>query len=257
MGVLPDTSNAWTRIEINGLNYRYTIDKDPNADAQVHVRNQNANGSGYIFSETDNWDGQPGGTIQRFFRFGYSDSSRWGDGEIALEGEGSINGAIVTYNYKMTVDQFLLRCSISPLYDTQCPGFVDALLEYLKNLEYLSPEDPYYDQWVQAQLEKEVELEDQAKQKEEKQEEDLERRLGGRNSIDAMVDSKQQDEIMAQLSQLPNFDSYYQAEIQGGEYEETLQLEDKEIPDNKRALNNLASDAKHKAMVRSQYDREQ
>ena len=40
-------------------------------------------------------------------------------------------------------------------------------------------------------------------------------------------------------------------------YEDNLQLEDTTLPDNSRAMRQLASDAKHYSMVRSQYDREQ
>ena len=256
--MLPDATLPWITLDINGLTYRYTLDKDPNADAKVHVRNQDTASDGYVFEETDDWSQMPGGTIQKFFRFPYVDATRWGDGEMAIEGDGSITDPLMIYNYRMGVDEMLMKCTANPLVDPSCPGYRDALLEYLKGLTNPSVDDPFYDEWVQAQLNRETELEeDDVDRKEDQKEEDLEKRMGGKNTVEAMVDTKQQESILAALAALPKIEPYYTVTIQGGEYEETIRLEDKEIPDNRRALSNLASDAKHKTMVRSQYDREQ
>ena len=255
--VLPDASPPWVTVQINGLTYRYTMNKDPNADAQVHVRNEDPVNGGYVFEETDNWNQLPGTTIQKYFRLPYTDSSRWGTGEIVVEGEGQVTDPIVTYNYKMDIDDQLMKCAATPLADPSCPGFREALLAYLKSNE-ISPDDPFYDEWVQAQLNQEVELEEEeVDQKEEQKEENLEKRMGGRNSVEAMVDTKQQEAMLAELASVGTIQPYYSVQIQGGEYEETLKLEDKEIPDNRRALRSLASDANHQKMIRSQYDREQ
>jgi len=254
--ILPDYSMPWITVQINGLSYIYTIEKEDGSDSVVFVRNKDTNG-GYIFEERDDWSGKSGGTIRKYFRFGYSDASRWGDGSIDVEGDGAISGAVVVYNYKMDVDDTLMKCTLTPLADPECPGFSDALANFLKNLEgELSIDDPFYDEWVQAQLDKEVELkEEEAKEEKDEEESDLEKDLGGENSIDAMVDSGKQAEMLAALSAVPKIESYYTVEIQGGVYEETLVLEDATLPDNRRALRNLASDETHRSMVRSQYDR--
>ena len=256
--IVPDATPAWVTVQINGLTYRYTMTKDPNADVQVHVRNEDTQGPGYVINETDNWDGQPGATIQKYLRFDYIDSTRIGDGEIAVDGDGTVSGAIVTYNYKVDVNDQLMKCSAGPLADPSCPGYQDALLDLLNSIE-VSPDDPFYDEWVQAQLDKEAEVEDEEEvdSDEEKDEEKLEKRLGGKNTVDAMVDTKQQESLLAELADVTKIESYYQVEIQGGTYEESLTLEDKELPDNRRAMKSLASDANHYAMVRSQYDREE
>lgn len=52
-------------IDINGLIYRYTTNKETDADMKVHLGNKNANGEGYLFRKTDNWSGVPGNTIVR------------------------------------------------------------------------------------------------------------------------------------------------------------------------------------------------
>ena len=255
--VLPDSSQPWVTLQINGLTYRYSMTKDPNADAQVHVRNEDAVNGGYVFEETDNWNGQPSGTVQKYFRLPYTDSSRWGNGEIAVEGDGQVSNPIVTYNYKLDINDQMMKCAATPLADPSCPGFRQALMDLLNSTE-ISVDDPFYDEWVQAQLEKELELEEEKDlEQKENSEDDLEERLGGRNTVDAMVDVKQQEALLASLADVGKIEPYYQVEIQGGEYEETLTLEDTEIPDNRRALRSLASDANHTKMVRSQYDRDQ
>lgn len=255
--VLPDSSQPWVTLQINGLTYRYSMTKDPNADAQVHVRNEDAVNGGYVFEETDNWNGQPSGTVQKYFRLPYTDSSRWGNGEIAVEGDGQVSNPIVTYNYKLDIDDQMMKCAATPLADPSCPGFRQALMDLLNSTE-ISVDDPFYDEWVQAQLEKELELEEEKDlEQKENSEDDLEERLGGRNTVDAMVDVKQQEALLESLADVGKIEPYYQVEIQGGEYEETLTLEDTEIPDNRRALRSLASDANHTKMVRSQYDRDQ
>lgn len=257
--VLPDASPPWVTVQINGLTYRYTMNKDPNADAQVHVRNEDPVNGGYVFEETDNWNQLPGTTIQKYFRLPYTDSSRWGTGEIVVEGDGQVTDPIVTYNYKMDIDDQLMKCAATPLADPSCPGFRDALLAYLKSNE-ISPDDPFYDEWVQANLSVNDETDEPEDVKEaelpEEKLSNFEKELGGENTIDDLV-NKTQERIFAALADIPKIESYYIIDIPGGEYKDTLTLKDTIIPDNPRAMRNLASDANHKKMVRSQYDREQ
>lgn len=255
-GVIPDASQPWITIQIGGLAYRYTIDKDPTSDSIVSVRNEDPVNGGYVFEESDDWSGKSGGTVQRYFRFPYIDSTRWGDGSVNVEGDGQLSGVVVTYNYKMDVDDELMMCATTPLADPSCPGFREALDDFLKNMPEPNENDPFYDEWVQANLS----LNDEAKEKEEEvveepeeKESNFEKQLGGQNTIEKL--GSNQDQILIELAQVPKIESYYNVTIQGGVYEETIQLQDTNIPDNKRALRNLASDNTHKSMVRSQYDR--
>ena len=82
----------------------------------------------------------------------------------------------------------------------------------------------------------------------------FEKELGGENSIDDLVNGDEQARILATLSQNIKIESYYVLNIPGGEYKDAVVLEDTIIPDNPRAMRNLASDANHRKMVRSQYD---
>lgn len=258
--VLPDTSAPNVSLQVNGLLYQYTMNKNPEDDAQVHVRNEDAIRGGYVFEETDDWSGLPGSSIRKFFRFEGIDSSRWGDGEIAVEGDGVVTDPTVTYSYRMDIGEEALNC-MNPLTSPDCPNYLDSLRDYLANLDTdPSADDPFYDEWVQAQLEQEVELEEEEQVDEEEQEEEednLEGRLSVEPSVGGLVDAGTQADIMAQLAGTPEINSYYVVTIPGGEYQETVKLEDTTLPDNRRALRSLARDESHRAMVRSQYDREQ
>lgn len=258
--VLPDSTDPWITVDINGLSYQYTMEKDPNADAKVYVRNEDAVNGGYVFEETDDWSGVPGGNIRRYFRFGYIGSERWGDGSIDVEGDGQVKNPVVVYNYRLDIDETKMLCAAGPLADPSCPGFAEALAAYLKNLD-TEPDvnDPFYDEWVQANLADEVDVKDVADEDIEKdsepEEEDLENRLGGENSIDKIIDAGVQADMLVALARVQTIEPYYNIVIPGGVYEETVVLKDATLPDNRRALRNLASDETHRSMVRSQYDR--
>ena len=50
-GVLPTPPG----LDINGVIYDYTIQKNVDDSVNVHIQNENAVGTGYIFRETDEW----------------------------------------------------------------------------------------------------------------------------------------------------------------------------------------------------------
>ena len=257
-GVLPDASMPWVTLQLNGLSYRYTMTKDPNSDAVVWVRNKDTIGGGYVFEEKDDWSGAPGGVIQKYYRFPYSDSTRWGDGSVSVDGQGEVSDVTLTYNYRMDVDEELMLCTTTPLADPTCPGFSAALQDLLNRVE-VSPDDPFYDEWVQANLSLNDQVEEDKQEQSEEPEERLsnfEKDLGGDNTIE-QLSNQDQNAIIEQIGQAPKIEPYYILEIPGGQYNDVLVLSDPGIVDNRRALRNLASDNKHKTMVRSQYDREQ
>lgn len=255
--ILPDFSQPFMTVEINGLTYQYTMVKEKDDDAVVTMSNDDlANPGQKIFENEDDWSQLHGGTIRKFFRFGYTNANRWGEGSLEIEGEGSIEDPYVIYNYKMVIDETLEKCYLTPLADPICPGYENALADYIANLEAPEVDDPFYDEWVQANLDTEAEKpkeEEIEEVEEEKEEESLEEQLGG-ETLEAMVDTSEQASILAELAQVPKLDQYYATSLQGGVYEETLVLPSTNYPDNRRALRNLASDANHRTMVRSQYE---
>ena len=256
--ILPDFSQPFMTVEINGINYEYTMVKEKDADATVTLSHDDlANPGEKIFEHTDDWSDQYGGTIRKFFRFGYTNANRWGEGSLDIEGEGSIEDPYVIYNYKMVIDETMQKCFLTPLADPMCPGYDDALSDYIANLEAPEVDDPFYDEWVQANLAEEAEKPKEEEVieevEEEKEEESLEEQLGG-ETLEAMVDTSEQASILAELAQVPKLNQYYATSLPGGVYEETVKLPSIDYPDNRRALRNLASDANHRTMVRSQYE---
>ncbi len=70
-------------LRINGVYYQYTPVKNTEDDMLVHVRNKRI-GGGYIFSETDDWSGLPGGIpITKGFTVDNLPIELWGDGSIS------------------------------------------------------------------------------------------------------------------------------------------------------------------------------
>lgn len=239
-------------LMINGMIYRYTIEKEAAAAAQVHIQNENALDEGYIIRETDDWTNLPGSTINKIIKIPNIPMEYFGDGSIEVEGEATVVDPTVVYSYMLD------PCFI-PLSDPSCPGFMQALYDWMKENGLLpgdaTIDDPFFNEFVQAALDQEVNLDEEEAKKEEEKEEDEEiERLNAGASVEALADPAAQAAIMQALATIPNFDQYYAVNIQGGVYEETLVLEDTELPDNVSAMRNLAQDTLHRSMVRSQYD---
>ena len=239
-------------LMINGIIYQYTIEKDPADAAKVHVQNEDPINGGYIVRETDDWTNLPGNTINKLIRLPNIPMEYFGTGSIELEGKGTIKDPTVVYSYKLD------PCFIT-LSDPSCPGYMEALYRWMKENGLLPDDatidDPYFNEFVQATLEREVELDEEDARKEEEKEEDEEiEKLNAGASVEALADPAAQAAMMQAMATIPNFDQYYEVSIQGGVYEETLVLEDTELPDNASAMRNLAQDTLHRSMVRSQYD---
>jgi len=247
---------AQAGLTVNGVIYVYTVEKDPNSDFVVTVRNKDALGPGYIFESEDDWSQRPGTTLNRLVGVENIPGIRWGDGEIHTEGEGDILNPKVAYTYRYD------QC-YNPLTDPSCPGYMEALLAWLKENGLLDnppmPGDPYYDEWVQATLNRDQEEGEEAEEGKSNEEMDEEgddtiKALNANIDIDGFIAGDRQNEMMASMSSV-NLDSYYAQAVPGGSYNDTVILQDSTLPDNARAVRSLASDSVHRSMVRSQYDR--
>jgi len=246
--VLPSQSG----LAINGLIYQYSVGKEINDDFEVTIRNEHAYiPNEYVLNQTDDWSGLPGSTINKRLSFPDTSATLYGKGEIVTDGVGTVSNPSVVYEYRFD------EC-YNPLYDPSCPGYYDALYAFLKEQGLLDREpdinDPFYDEWVQYQLSLETDTEEEEIQSEEEEEssEEIEQ-LNGGASLEAITGAVDQTSIMIQLAQMNKIDAYIIREIPGGVYEESIKLQDTTLPDNNRAMKNLASDAKHRTMVRSQY----
>ena len=254
--VLPDFSSPNVSLQVNGVTYYYVMTKDPTSNATVYVRNEDLVNGGYIFEEVDDWSGLPGNSILKNFRCAGIPGEQWGEGSITVDGDGSISDASVIYLYRMDVTEPDIICT-NPIISPECPGFLDALYKYLEGLEYVDPEDEFYAYWVEMQESREIEKENEEVEITEENEEDLEKSMQTDPNVGGFVDGFIQQGLLEQLANDPLIQPYYVVEYpETIVLQDTLQLEDTVLPDNNRAMRQLASDAKHYSMVRSQYDRE-
>ena len=246
-------------LVINNMFYRYTTDKNTDDPFTVTIQNEHLTEDGYVIQETDDWSGLPAGTIVKRVDLPNIPREIIGQGSIETTGQGEVLDPSVVYTYKYDPCYVILS-------NPECPGYLDALYDWLKENGYLDspprPGDPFYDEWVQASLNRETDPDqetDEEREEREKSEEDAkeERSIEKLNqgvTIEGLVDGKDQNAIINALSTIPNFESYITTNIPGGVYEDTITLEGGDIQDNGRALSNLAQDSVHRDMVRSQYN---
>ena len=237
-------------VDINGLLYRYTTVKDPDADMKVHVGNHNASGDGYTFRETDDWSGVPGNTIVKSFPLSNIPASQWGTGFVEVEGEGTVKDAVVIYNYRLD------KC-YDPQSDPTCAGYVKPMPELPEVVVYDALEDDAVVDTLEAD---EFQYDEDGKLilDEEEEEEETRIEMGLTASANALTLFKRQDQsdIILAINKQTNINMYYNAKINGGTLNDAAGLKDGTIADNKKALrNNLAQQVLHEKMVDMQYNK--
>ena len=238
-----------TGVDINGLLYRYTTIKDPDADMKVHVSNLNANGDGYTFRETDDWSGVAGNTIVKSFPVSNIPASNWGTGSIEVEGKGRVEDAVVIYSYRVD------RC-YDPQSDPSCAGYIKPIPELPEIVVYDALED---DAVVSTLDTEEYQYDEDGNlvTTKEDEEEDTRIEMGLTASANALTlfKTQGQDDIIMSINKQTNIAMYYNANINGGTLNDAAGLQDGTIKDNKKALrNNLAQQILHEQMVDMQYN---
>lgn len=247
VNVMPDVVG----LDVTGVYYRYSIGKDPAADALVHVQNENALGSGYIFRETDDWSGIAGNTITKAVPVSNIPLEYWGIGSIEVEGAGSISDASVIYAYR--IDQ----CA-NPQSSPSCEGYVAPVtpITIKEQDAYDALEDEAYriasKKTDQEYQDEETVNEDQGDDKERKAR--LERGLSASRNALALANGISQDAIIASMGYTADMSVYYAARLDGGNYADALTLVDGNIPENQRGLRNgLAQQLLHEQLIDLQY----
>ena len=237
-------------VDINGLLYRYTTVKDPEANMKVHVGNRNASGDGYTFRETDDWSGVPGNTIVKSFPLSNIPASKWGTGFVEVEGQGTVKDAVVIYNYRLD------RC-YDPQSDPTCAGYVKPMLVLPEVVVYNALEDDAVIDTLEAdefQYDEDGELIDD--EEEEDEETRIEMGLNASANALTLFKTQNQSDIILAINKQTNINMYYNAKINGGTLNDAAGLKDGTIPDNKKALrNNLAQQVLHEKMVDMQYNK--
>ena len=257
--VLPDPPG----LDINGVIYSYTINKDVDDQVDVHVQNENALGTGYIFRETDRWmPGSLSGTgINKVVPVVPGiPRAAWGEGSIEVEGEGSVSDPTVRYTYRVD------PC-FDPQFDPNCPGYKTPVPD-IPTIDLSSLYDVTNDENVNLNRETELteesdedeKTEEELAEEEEEEEKDREQRLedalaeAGRSEMFAQALA--QSQILASVNAATNMNSYYSTNIPGGTYKENVVLVDKDLPNSKRGLRNgLAQQLLHEKMIDMQYNR--
>ena len=243
-------------LDINGVIYNYTIQKDVNDSAKVHVQNENAAGTGYIFRETDEWQaGSLGGTEIRKVVPVIPNLARelWGNGSIEIEGNATVEDPNVVYMYKVD------PC-YDPQFDPNCPGYkvqipeieiVDIDSIYSSNSETIeiATTETDYDIYEEDEL---LEPEEEDEEREKMR---LEAALAAVDNSEMFANAFTQAQILISMNMAIQMNSYYAANIQGGVYNDSLTLVDKKIEDNKQGLRNgFAQQLLHEQMIQEQYN---
>lgn len=259
-GVLP---SGVPGLDIQGVIYNYTIQKEVDDSVNVHVQNENALGTGYIFRETDEWKpGSLGGTeinkavpvIPGIPR------EAWGQGSIEVDGPGSVSDANVIYQYRVD------PC-YDPQYDPNCPGY-QVQVPDIPEVDLASLYDATSDENVD--LDRNVNLDDievdeeDKKSEEELAEEEAEEEKDRKERLEKALAEADNSVMFAQavaaaavldsMNAALNVNTYYSKTIAGGTYSDTVVLQDKQLPENKNGLRNgFAQQLLHEKMVDMQY----
>lgn len=248
--VVPDVPG----LDINGVIYRYTAEKDPNADFKVHVYNEDTNG-GYVFRETDDWSGLPGMTINKLLSFDNVPISRWGDGGMDTEGDGQITNPSLVYTYR-----------VDPCFDPQsspsCPGyedptqpvFVEPTFDIYNALDDQAVADALKE--TNPDLYASDDEEEQLDEEDKEEKEDLEKGLAAADNALTLANTVSQEAVLNAMTATVNMSTYYSVTIDGGMYTDQTELKDAQLPENERGLRNgLAQQLLHERMIDMQYNK--
>ena len=243
-----------TGLTVEGVFHKYTIVKNPTTNSIVSITNKKVGSEEYIYEYVDDWSNLPSGTKIKYDPTAPTLGNLFGDGEIKVTGDGSLSDVLILYHYKFD------PCH-TPLSDPSCPDFKDALYQYLLDnnlLDAQNVQDPYYNKWVQIQLDEQAEIEEleaeEAESEEDSEELTVEEILSVAGVVEKIADPMQQLEMMQQLAAVGKLELYFNLDIDGGVYEDVLKIDGGEIKDNVRAWRSLGQDSVHRSMVRSQYD---
>lgn len=251
---LPDPSG----LDIQNVIYSYKIQKETGEWVTVHVQNETANGTGYIFRETDEWKpGSIAGTgINKVVPVGNLPRELWGDGSIDVEGNGSVYDAQVIYTYRVD------PC-FNPQFDPNCPGYVIPMPD-IPEIGLDDIYDVFDDDNVDLERNKTIEQDEINKEKAKKDEEEEEEERKRKYRLEKVLSDLQASQLMTENLMINKINGLMQNEINrvylvktipGGEYKDSVILTDSTLPDSNSGLRNgLAQQLLHNQMVEMQYD---
>lgn len=245
-------------LEIQNVLYSYTIIKENGEAVTVYVQNKLAGSdTEYIFRDREDWSptSPSGQEVRKVIPVGNLHRDLWGDGEIDVQGNGSVENPSVIYTYRVD------PC-YNPQFDPNCPGYevpyveppeidyeiYDAYEEGDANRTQYSYEEDEMIEEEKTEEEKLAELDEEERERNDR----LEKAMfeAGRAELFALAFARGQMNDVTNL----NMQSYYNAEIPGGTYNDTVVLLDNKLPENQSGLRNgLAQQLLHQQMIDMQY----
>jgi hypothetical protein len=253
---MPDVLPEPPGLDIDTVIYNYTIRKETEDHVDVYVGNENADGTGYIFREHDEWrPGSLDGTeINKVVGVGGIHRDLWGDGSIEVQGNGSVEDPSLIYTYRVD------PC-YDPQFDPNCPGYVQPVVEITEidlSQIYDATKDENIDLEREVAVEQNEENLDENEKKKKEEEEELKRKYRLEKAMSttdaaALFAENQRIQQMNQIADV-NLTSYSALSLPGGTYKESVQLVDTQLPNSQRGLRNgLAQQLLHQQMVDMQY----
>lgn len=258
--VMSNVLPGYTGLTVNSISYQYTTLKEAQDQMIVSIQNQQAGGNGLVFNSTDDWSGLPGNTIRKVVTVAGIPYYDWGDGQIMIEGTGTVTDPNVQYNYSYD------PCNDNPLYSPSCPGYALAManLHVKQSLEKIETNQnydisvdysisktelpSYYTEETRLKKPKDLDDED-AKDRKKRGLQSAENALTEANAIS-------QQEILNVMNFVPQFQSYYNVMMRGGVYADATMYKPTTVPENKKGLRvGLAQQLLHNRMVEEQYNR--
>lgn len=242
-------------LTVDNVFYRYTAVKNTDDDMIVYVQNEDTQGEGYIFRSVDDWSGLPSNTIVKSVPLAQLLGNRFGDGEIVVEGQGTVEDPLVIYSYRYD------PC-FNPQSDPSCEGYIPAIPEVP------TVEDPLDSEYLQDEIDRKAVMLDEEEERQDRErvkeddsdidEESLEELLGiAMESALAASDNVVAD----QLSSMNALPSSYMTALPSTTYNETVTLSDNGaiikslVPTNRTRRMSFAQDKLHNELVKSQFKR--
>jgi len=234
-------------LDISGVLYNYTAVKNVVNDFTVTIENDKV-GGGYVFQDTEDWSGKYGGKVQNVIPLPYTPIEQFGDGRITGTGTGSIEDVTILYMYRWD----LCRNAQN---DESCPNYIPPLPVMPKIEIYDALDDEFVKDTTEAVDEN---LLDKKEEKRETEEEDEERErleiaMAATENALTIANTASQASLLKQINTATNINSYYVAQISGGVYRDTTQLDGGKVVDNKLVFRSLTQEQLHNEMIQEQY----
>jgi len=236
-----------TGLDISGVIYNYTAVKEKEDDFTVTVGNKDLDG-GYIWKDKEDWSNKYGIKIRKFIPIPYTPIELFGKGSIATTGTGSVEDASVIYMYRWD----LCRNAQN---DENCPNYIPPLPVIPKFEIYDALEDEFVKDATEETDDVGIDKDEEVRETEEEDEEKdrLEIALAATENALTIANTTSQSSLLQIINNATNVNSYYVAQIQGGMYRESIELQGGQIVDNRKALRSLGQDNLMNEMIGEQY----